>query len=104
MTRREAAEQQERDKAQARRRAQQHQDKNDMWAATMIAETQLQYSQRGSQSQTQLVPNTQLDALLLQLSKTLSILSPGDSASESSTDSDVNAEPRSVLELQLPWL
>jgi hypothetical protein len=94
MTRREAAEQQERDKARARRRAQKHQDENDMWAATMVAETQLRYSQHESQSQTQLVLNTQLDTLLSQLSKTPSISSLDDSSSESSTDSDINAKPR----------
>jgi hypothetical protein len=64
-----------------------------MWAATIVAETQLRYSQRESQNQTQLVPDTQPDTLLSQLSKTPSILSD-DSSSEGSTDSDVNAEPR----------
>jgi hypothetical protein len=60
----------------------------------MVAETQLRYSQRESQSQTQLVPDTQLDTLLSQLSKTPSISSPDDSSSKSLTDSNVNAEPR----------
>jgi hypothetical protein len=48
MTGREAAEQQERDEAQERRRTQQHHDENEMWAAQMVAETQLRHSQRES--------------------------------------------------------
>jgi hypothetical protein len=60
---REAAEQQERDEARARRRAQQHQHENNMWAATMVTETQLRYSQRESQSQTQLAPDRQPDTI-----------------------------------------
>jgi hypothetical protein len=98
MTGREAAEQQGRDKAQAHRRAQQHQDENDMWAATMVAETQLRYSQRESKDQTQLVPDTQLSVL----SKTPSISSLDDSSSESSTDSDVNVEPRRSRRVKRP--
>jgi hypothetical protein len=57
----------------------------------MAAETQLQFSQRESQTQAQLVPGTQL----LELSKTPSISSPDDSLMDSDADTDnSNLEPR----------
>jgi hypothetical protein len=106
MTGREAAEQQERDQARARRRAQQQHDENEMWAVQMRLETQLRYSQRDGQSQsqstTQLVPETQLSALS-QLSKTPSVelsfdednsrSSPTESSTENKNDHP-NQEPR----------
>jgi hypothetical protein len=104
MTGREAAEEQERDKARRRRReaqeAQEEHDENSFWATQMVAETQLYHSQR----ETQLVPETQLSALS-QLSKTPSVelsfneddsgSGPGPSFTESSAESDSpNHEPR----------
>jgi hypothetical protein len=74
MTGREAAEEQERDEAQQRRRAgiqaQADHDENSYWAIKMVADIKLRHSQR--ESQTQLVPETQLSALS-QLSKTPSV-------------------------------
>ena len=64
----------------------------------MVAETQLQFSQR--ESQTQLVPDTQPDTQLLELSKTPSISSSDDSSTDSdssTTDPETdnsNLEPR----------
>jgi hypothetical protein len=89
MTGREAAEQEEQDKARQCRRAQNEHDENSFWATQMVAETQLRHSQR----------ETQLSALS-QLSKTPSVKlsssedSDSDSSTESSTDNDdPNHEP-----------
>jgi len=63
MTGREAAEQEERDKARRRRRAavqaQDEHDENYFWSSQMVTETQLRHSQR----ETQPVLETQLSAL-----------------------------------------
>jgi hypothetical protein len=87
MTGREAAEEQEWDKARQRRRvavqAQNDNDNNNFWASQMVANIQACYSQ----SKTQLVPETQL-LVLSQLSTTpsveLSLLE--DSSSESTNE------------------
>jgi hypothetical protein len=100
MTGREAAEEQERDEARQRRRAQQNHDENEMWATQMVTETQLRFSQRESQGQTQLVVDTQPNTLLAARSKTPSNSSPDDSSTDSSgsaTDPETdnsNPEPR----------
>ena len=83
MTGREATEQQERDEARECRRAQQHCNENEMWARQMVDELQLRFGQR--ESQTQLVPDTQPDTQLSELSKTPSI-----SSLESLTDSSAD--------------
>jgi hypothetical protein len=95
MTGREAAEEEERNKARQHRRAaiqaQTEHNENSYWATQMVAETQLRHSQR----ETQLVLETQLSALS-QLSKTPSVeLSSEDNSSSSSTESLAdNQEPR----------
>jgi len=93
VTGREAAEQQERDEARQRRRAQQNHEENKMWATQMVVETQLRYSQR--EGQTQLVPDTQLETQLSELSKTPSISSEDESSASTDPDTDhSNPEPR----------
>jgi hypothetical protein len=88
ITARESAEQQEKDQEQQHRRAQKHQDKNDMWATQMRADMQIRYSQHESQNQTQLVPDTQLS----ELPKTPSIPLSDDSSTGSSADSSTDPE------------
>jgi len=62
-----------------------------MWASQMVADAQLRHIQR--ESQTQLVPDTQLDTQLSELSTTPSISSPDDSSTDPDTDNS-NPEPR----------
>jgi hypothetical protein len=89
MTGREAAEEQERDEARQRRRAgiqaQADHDENSYWAAKMVADIKLRHSQH--ESQTQLVPETQL-------SKTPSAELSSSEESSSSSDEGNDGEPR----------
>jgi hypothetical protein len=114
MTGREAAEEQERDEARQRRRAgiqaQEDHHENEFWAAQMREETLLRYSQRASQQDTQLVPETQLSALS-QLSKMPSVglssrkdnSSSSSSSTESSNDDDSQTgEPRRSSQVTRP--